>query len=364
MPEYLKWRGTHPAGFELSKEETAAAEKVTGTTAPAKAAPAAGLEPRFVLHDTDATMTMKHFRKQVGLTGPKGKGVMAWIPMPVKTTKWDPASRKMKTTTTELDPVIARPEFFESKRPTTTGYEKGEDIIGEASRESHFHKIWRATSAAERDGALDRALSGTGLTDVETKALKKSTAAFLLGGGTPSVDGTKTTAGWAVAEVCKRVAETGADAIADPDPKKHAAAVKTLEAHCGDAKFAAWLESRDRVGERTNAEIAQLGEGKPLPNPPYSEGQYEGVAKVYLQAALAAHRWPFVSTHRYEDRDIAGGHDDPRCFNVTKLYGNIAAKMSHPSGTIYGLEPKYGGASDAAANVSWTKTMCHADPPA
>ncbi len=364
MPAYLEWRGTHPAGFELSKKETETAEKETGTTAPAQAARSAGLEPRFVLHDTDADMKMAHFNKQVGLTGPKGKGVMAWIPGPEKEKVWDPVSKKMKTVTVDHDPVVARPEFFESKRPTTTGFEKGEDIIGEAPREAHFHAIWNATATTERGPALDRAAAGTGLSAPAEKELKEATDKFLTTGAAPSVDGTKTTAGWAVAEICARAADVGADAIANPDKAKHAAAVKAIESHCGDKKFAAWLQSRNRIGERTNVEIAQVGGGKPLPNPPYSEKQYEGVATIYLRAALAAHRWPFVSTHRYEDRDIPGGHDDPRCFNVHKLYGQIAKRMIHPPATIYGLEPKYGGASDSSANVSWTKTMCHADPPA
>lgn len=364
MPAYLEWRGTHPAGFELSKEETATAEKETGTKAPGQAARSAGLEPRFVLHDTDADMKMAHFQKQVGLTGPKGAGVMAWIPGPEKEKVWDPASKKMKTVTVDHDPVVTRPAFFESKRPTTTGFEKGEDIIGEAPREAHYHAIWNATATSERGPALDRAVAGTGLSAASEKELKEATDKFLTSGAMTGVDGTKTTAGWAVAEICARATDVGADAIANPDKAKHAAAVKEIESHCGDKKFAAWLQSRNRIGERTNVEIAQVGGGKALPNPPYSEKQYEGVASMYLRAALAAQRWPFVSTHRYEDRDVPGGHNDPRCFNVHKLYGLLAKKMAHPAATIYGLEPKYGGPADASANVSWTKAMCHADPPA
>ena len=353
----------HPAYSDLTKEDIATAEKATGTKAPATAAPAAGATPRFVLHDTDSSMNMTHFRKQLGMKGPQGAGAVAWVPMQEKTTKFNPATKKMETTTLDQDPLVTR-EFFEEKRPTTTGFEKGDDIIAESTRNADFARIWQATAKAERGPALDRALAGTGLDPADAAKLKTATDQLLSGTAAPTLDGVKTTSGWAAAEVCKRVTAAGADAIADPDVKKHAAAVKTLTDLCGDPKLSAWFASRSRVGERTNVEIAQLGEGQPLPAVPYSEKQYDGVAGLYLQAALAARRWPFISTHRLEDRDIPGGHDDPRCFNVNKLYKLIASKMGHDPATIYGLEPKYGGPGDATANVTWTKSMCHADPPA
>jgi hypothetical protein len=360
--ELLQWIGTHPANTELTKADTDTAEKVTGTKAPAKAASGAGTSPKFVLHDTDATMNMTHFSQQIGKKGPQGAGAVAWVPMQEKKTAFNKDTKKMETTTIDRDPVVTR-EFFEEKRPTTTGFEKGDDLIAESTRNADFSLIWGATAKSERGPALDRAFSGTGLAPDDEKKLKDATDKFLSFGGGTNVDGVKTAAGWAAAEVCKRVTASGADAIADADKNKHAAAVKSLTQLCGDKKLSAWFESRKRIGERTNVEIAQLGEGQPLPQTPYSEKQYDGVAKLYLQSALAAKRWPFITTHREEDKQFPGGHDDPRCFNVTHLYSLIASKMTHDPATVYGLEPVYGGPGDKNANVTWTKTLCHADPP-
>ena len=64
-----------------------------------------------------------------------------------------------------------------------------------------------------------------------------------------------------------------------------------------------------------------------------------------------------------EGQNRDGGHDDPRCFDVDNLYSIIAKKMTHPTGTIYGLVPSYGGASDATANVTWTAGLCHGKAP-
>jgi hypothetical protein len=353
MPLFLAWRGTHPAGFPLSKEEKDTAEEKTGTKAPAKAASAAGLEPKFVLHDTDSSMTVKeHFKPKAGKEGPQGAGWVAGVPHPKLEPKKDP----------ELDPVVTR-DFFEPKRPTTTGFEKGEDIIGERTRERFSQEIWKASAPSVHGPAVDAALADTGLSTQDADEIKKATTTFLDKGGTPKVDGVKTTVAWTSVEICKRVSAEGADNIADSDPKKHKAAMATLDAKCKDKDFAKWIESRKRIGERVNVEIAQIGEGKALPDPPYGPTQYEGVANLYLKAALAALRWPSITTHRWEDRDIPGGHDDPRCFDLDNLYDVIATKMSHPAGTIYGLVPKYGGAGDADANISWTAGQCHGKSP-
>ncbi|HEY2324473.1 MAG TPA: hypothetical protein VGJ82_16555, partial [Thermoanaerobaculia bacterium] len=258
MPLYLQWRGTHPAGFELSKDEKETAEKATGTKAPEKAAPAAGLEPKFVLHDTDASMTVKHFQDKAGKKGPQGAGWVAGVPNPAIEPKKDP----------QLDPVVTR-DFYEAKRPTTTGFEKGEDIISEPKREAMSQAVWTASAASVRESALDAALADTGLSDKDAKEIKTATKAFLDKGGTPKVDGVKSTVAWTSVEICKRVAAEGAETIADPDPKKHKKAVETLDASCKDDKFAKWIASRGRIGERVNVEIAEVGDGKPLPNPPY-----------------------------------------------------------------------------------------------
>lgn len=353
MPLYLQWRGTHPAGFELSKEEKDTAEKATGTKAPAKAAPAAGNEPKFVLHDTSAAMNVEHFKGLTGKKGPQGVGWVAGVPNPKFEPKKDP----------QLDPVQTRGDFYEAKRPTTTAYEKGEDIIGESTRERFSQEIWKASDASVHGPAIDAALSDTGLPAKDADEIKKATTKSLDTGSPSKVDGVKTTIAWTSVEICKRVSAEGADKIADSDPKKHKAAAEKLEARCKDDKFSKWIESRSRVGERVNVEMSQVDDTSTLPNPPYGPTQYEGVANLYLKAALAALRWPSISTHRWEDHNIPGGHGDPRCFNLDNLYSIIATKMSHPAGTIYGLVPKYGGGGDSDANITWTPGMCHGKAP-
>jgi hypothetical protein len=169
-------------------------------------------------------------------------------------------------------------------------------------------------------------------------------------------DGSRTTATWAVESLCNRVDAGIADQMvaSGVDPQ-------TLVDSC--EQLGEWFATRsDRLESVVGVEIVQVKEG--LPNPPYSTKQYEQVADLYLRAALAALRWPYITTHWLVDKDIPSSdhHIDPRCYNVHKLYTLIAGKAGHGLDTIYGIEPKYGQKPEH--NVFWSKWMCHGDPPA
>ena len=79
------------------------------------------------------------------------------------------------------------------------------------------------------------------------------------------------------------------------------------------------------------------------------------MVKVYLRAALEAQFFPEITTHFLVDRGI-GDHGDPRCFDLTQLYADIATALGHPAGTTYGIVPDYG--IKPPANVWWVDKVC------
>jgi hypothetical protein len=99
----------------------------------------------------------------------------------------------------------------------------------------------------------------------------------------------------------------------------------------------------------------------PLDTPPYTDRQYVNVINLYLRAALMAGRFPEIITHFAVDA-FAGGHCDPRCFNLGKLYELIAASMGHPKGASYGIQPSY-GLKSGTNNVWWSDKICHGSHP-
>jgi hypothetical protein len=352
----------HPAGREMTPDEITTAEAVTGTKAPATAAPGAGTAPVFVLHDTGGVVDDEKIKEQQGFVGPQGKGIQVWLPERREVEREDSVT---KTKTKEIvapDPEFARP-FYELKRPSSSAFERGQDILSLDARARAFRAIWKATSTTEGEAAIDRVLTGNGFAPgKKMDAIKKATRVWFKGVET-KVDGAGTTALWAVEDLCAKVSTEGAGAVAAPD----AAKAKTPNADILDTRCAAVARlfriRNERIAPIVGVEIVQPKDDLPLPNPPYLPKQYDDLAKLYILAALAALRWPKITTHREIDKVIKGGHGDPRCFNLHELYRLIAGKMKHDAATIYGIEPKYGKDGTPGINIAWTKEMCHGAAP-
>src|SRR5438552_6512481 len=101
-------------------------------------------EAKILLHDTSAEVGKTAIKEQQDKgRGPMGSGVSAYVP------RDDPAA-------------VTRPNFYESKRPSTTEFEKGIDMIKQADREAAMREVWKVTSAAAKTSALDAALKDQG----------------------------------------------------------------------------------------------------------------------------------------------------------------------------------------------------------
>ena len=381
------------------KEHLKTANVSEGT---ALAAPRAG---DFLLHDTSALLSAAAITKQKDQgRGLLGKGVAAYVPR-------------------DADATIARPDFYESRRPSTSEFEKAtqkfekpEDVklkseeklkVWMKRRDVLLRQVWNATSQTEKDAALQRALAG--LTPDEQTSEKKGDAEKDRGKKgedfkapfenqmkTGSTERIWTAGAWTVEEICSQAGKAGAAGVATPSAdKKPEEDVKK-----GCAELAPYFTERNtRVSNIVAVEIVQPGvidrqqieDAKakaekrppkkvrtnvntcspdnpdivPLKDPPYSDKQYESVLTLYLRAALIAGKFPRITTHFAVDAFI-GGHCDPRCFDLTGLYQNIAVTLGHDPKSIYGVRPSY-GLKSGTNNVWWDTTannICKRKPPA
>jgi hypothetical protein len=305
-------------------------------------------DPRFILHDTSVIMAPSSLeRERRSGRGPLGLGVNAYLPgqNPV---------------------VLARPNFYETRRPTTTEFEKASDILDRQDREGLLRTAWQSTTDNARNQALDTALANLNLSPAEI-AIEKTSSIEKLSAPSGRV---YTSATWAVEAICTRY-NNGDRAIAAP----------TKQDSLGDAcdALGEYFKIRNsRIKSSVAVEIIQVGaiseQGNQntcsasnpniatLPNPPYSDNQYNSALALYLRAALAAGKFPQATTHFALDVFDPEAHCDPRCFNLTKLYSSIATVMGHARGSTYGIKPSYGTKS-GTNNIWWDDNICHGSAP-
>ena len=265
------------AGKPLSENEKKAIKLAQPDLA--TSSPLASVEgPKFLLHDTSSPVSSSTIEseKRQG-RGPLGKGVSAYVPR-------------------SGDATIARPNFYETNRPTTTDYEKASDIIKEAPREKEFRQVWSAAAPTERTNALDRALDGLGLSPTEITSEKKKAQDEL----NSSSGKIFTSASWTIREICRKIGQTGVKGVALP--------AKEADLTHGCTTLAPYFSTREaRVGSLVTVEIVQAGvksdKGSqntcdpdnpniaPIPSPPYSDSQYSEIVKLYLRSALLAGRF-------------------------------------------------------------------------
>jgi hypothetical protein len=301
-------------------------------------------DTRFILHDTSVIMSpiVLDRERQLG-RGPLGLGVNAFLPR-------------------ENATVLARPNFYEPRRPTTTEFEKASDILVKSDRERLLRQAWRSTNGDARHQALDTALANLNLSSSEI-AKEQKEAREKLAAASGRI---YTTATWAVEAICTRY-NGGDRSIANPSQED------SLRSACGP--LTNYFNIRNsRVKSTVAAEILQVGTRSDkgnqntcsasnpniatLPNPPYSDNQYNSITSMYLRAALAAGKFPQMTTHFALDTFDPEGHCDPRCFNLTKLYNEIASVMGHARGSSYGIVPSYGTRS-GTNNIWWDDRICH-----
>ncbi|MDP8993225.1 MAG: DUF4157 domain-containing protein [Actinomycetota bacterium] len=326
------------AGQALNPADRDRIAQLLGASPPAGPALAFTRGPQFVIHDTAGEVGAGWIAGQVAAgRGPLGEAAVAYVP------RTGPE-------------VIARPTFFDPRRPAGTQFERANDLMSKPLREDAYRAVWQASSAAAQTAALATALAGLSLTQAEV-ARETTTARTELGASSGMVH---TTGSWVATELCSAAADRGVPAVA-----ASAATVPVLTAAC--ARLTPVMAARrERLASTVNVETVQArgsvipGRGPALPTPAYTDDQYAGIARVYLRAALQAGRWPEITTHYVVDRGV-GDHVDPRCFDLGALYRQIAALMGHPSTTRYGIQPLYGSAPPS--NVWWDRTVCGSPAP-
>jgi hypothetical protein len=305
-------------------------------------------DPRFILHDTSVLMSPATLdrERQTG-RGPLGLGVNIYLPR-------------------ENMAVIARPNFYELRRPTTTEFEKASDILDLQDREQLFREVWGSIDDDARRQALDTALANLNLSSAEIAKEQAATNAKLAAeSGRIFTTGT-----WAVEAVCSRY-NGGDQSIAEPNQ------ADALRNACGTLDN--YFKIRNsRVKSSVTTEIIQVGARSSkgnqntcsasnpniatFPKPPYSENQYAAATALYLRAALAAGKFPQMTTHFALDAFASDAHCDPRCFNLNKLYSSLAAVMGHAPGSSYGIKPSY-GTKGGVNNIWWDDRICHGSAP-
>ncbi|HEX3760508.1 MAG TPA: DUF4157 domain-containing protein [Kofleriaceae bacterium] len=325
--------------------------------------------PRFVLHDTGAQATgkgktaadkakdleakeVRHIGELTAVGGtPVGEGPAAYV-------------------TAAGTPLRAHSSFFLKDRPTATEYERGNDQMTKKERETRMQAVWALTDPKVQAAAIATylarfpALSKNQVKDETAKAEKNLDPTRSVPNSNPGNPAVLTTAGGAVGIVCEMVA-------AAKSAKNIAVAGKEGELEKECMTLGGLLDTRQRrIAGSTNVEIsAETGSdcsvGKATkPFPGYPSAAFDGVAKLYLLAALEAGQFPEITTHYFLDtKPVTASQNrcDPRCFDLGKLYATIAKLLGHAADATYGVEFKP-GTKWGASTIWWHEPVCGAKP--
>jgi hypothetical protein len=259
--------------------------------------------------------------------------------------------------------IVARPNFYELRRPTTTEFEKAADVLVQSQRESLFRRIWRSTTAAGRKQALDQALSNLNLQPGEIATEQRKAEVQLNSSG----DKIYTTGTWTAETICNTYNGGNRSIASSSDLGAACAAVKNY-----------FTVRNQRVNNSVPIEILQVGAKSssgnqnscnasnsnltPFSRPPYTDTQYDNVLLQYLRATFVAGKYPETTTHFALDTFASDAHCDPRCFNLNRLYGSVANVMGHDKSSKYGVNPSY-GTRLGTNNIWWDNHFCYSAPP-
>lgn len=347
--------------------------------------PLPGSIPLVIVHDTSGELSRDNLvERQKQYRGPYGNGIAVYI-------------------LRSGEPIITRSQFFTRYRPTATAYEKGLDLLPEKERNLEARRVWKTINSATRSASLQTiAATLHQQYNINSSALVKRASYWLnsasenayqaLAQRGVAIDGGKTTALWAIANVCEV-------ALGDANAAKPLAqslnTVPTLQSACQrlDPLLRA---NRDRVSASVNIELIQrqgsecfttdsavryynsfvqqdylrIRSNQVVPlqtseRPAYTDQQYETLARLYLKTALLTGRFPAVVTHYALDQaqgQKIGDHCDPRGLNLMRLYRLISQALNHSPATLYGLRPQYGVNPDQGDNVWWSERVLGAMP--
>jgi hypothetical protein len=301
--------------------------------------------PTFILHDTSILLSSSQLERELREgRGPLGLGVNVYVPR-------------------SSNAVVARPNFYEMRRPTTTEFEKGSDILSRSERERLMRQVWSSANSSSRSQGLNLALANLRLTPSEQKK-EQAAAAKQLGS---SGDKVFTTATWTIEQICNRHSQGD-----------RSMAINSASMSSACDRLSGYFRTRnERVRSSIAVEILQVGARSEkgnqntcdprnsniadLPSPPYSDTQYKNVLNNYARATLMAGVYPKITTHFALDARLPEAHCDPRCFDLTRLYHAISTISGHPRGTSYGIIPSY-GMSGGSNNLWWDNRTCHGAP--
>ncbi|MGL5033021.1 MAG: hypothetical protein ACRC6M_04370 [Microcystaceae cyanobacterium] len=343
--------------------------------------------PSLILHDTAGQLSREELSNRRKYShSPLGDGIAVYVPR-------------------EGEAIVTRPAFFTPYRPTATAYEKGLDVMDERDRNRNLRQVWAAASPQAQQTAINEVVKAQ---TEKPKDLANRAALWFKTGSDRAfdayladhahqIDGGKTTAIWAIAHLCSQVTTASQAVSFAASPQT----VKPLFNAC--RRVNPLLQaSRARLAASMNVEIVQMegsdcfvndaevrgfnaiaddahkiasNQAIPLQTssrPAYTDNQYNGIAKLYLKAALEAGRFPQIVTHYWLDQGgtstgsgskAIGSHCDPRGFKVTEVYRLLTEYLDHPPETIYGLKPQYGRNPEKGDNVWWSATILGEESP-
>ena len=332
--------------------------------------------PLMILHDTAGELSREELESRPKYTEtPLGDGIAAYVPR-------------------QGSLIFTRTVLFTPYRPTATAYERAFDFGSERQRDQGLRQVWQAANPQARQQAIQTVVSR--LDDPPKDLGNRAAIWFKLGSDQAfrrefarnprALDGGKTTAIWAIAELCNA-------ALSSPEQLAQAAASPNgqpqLQQACG--KVNPQLQtSQQRLASSWNIELVQkegsdcfisdaevqaynriaddahkIAKGRAVPlesydRQAYTDSQYEALVQLYLWGAIYAGRYPEIVTHYWLDQgngNVIGTHCDPRGLNIDRLYREISFVLGHPSDTQYGDRPQYGRNPEQGDNVWWSDTI-------
>lgn len=340
-----------------------------------------GRPPLFIVHDTAGEIDSATLNARPKYArSPLGDGIAAYIPK-------------------VGEPMMTRTAFFTADRPTATAYERAFDKMSEPERNRSLRTVWHTLNLSTRQTHLQNAIAAidpsfvsfTNRAALWLNASSDSAFDAWQARNMNSLDGAKTTAIWGIGQLCSNV-------VADPNLANSLAQSSTraqqLLRTCQKVSPVI-QEYRTRVATSVNVELVlkrgsdcfttdtqvrtynglngaiKIPENRAIPlidgmGEVYTASQYEALTTLYLQAALHSGRFPEIVTHYWLDqglKKVIGDHCDPRGLNLTEVYTRISEALSHPEGTIYGLNPQYGQNPQQGDNVWWAESIVGAKPP-
>ena len=336
--------------------------------------------PMMILHDTAGELSREELENRpVYQRTPLGDGIAAYVPR-------------------EGEVIFTRSVLFTAYRPTATAYERGFDMGSEEERNQGMVQVWQRADGTTRQKALQAVISQ--LDDPPPDLANRANLWFTLGDrrfrqefarSPRRLDGGKSTAIWAIAALCEEIltnkkGEDGATNVTNSTPLAQDCVdihpqLQTVQGRLASSfnvelvqkegsdcfTSTAAVQAYNRIADPAHRIASgQVRSLATYERTAYSDSQYAGLVKIYLQAAITAGRFPQIVTHYWLDQGnggVIGSHCDPRGLDINRLYQEIALALNHPTDNLYGPLPQYGLDPAAGDNVWWSDEIMNSLPP-